>query len=391
MGLKPRVGLSVSRYLSITANWIYKQLTNLNRFEPIVIAGSRINSDMFPLKHIYCLNDLTGVKAYVRRALNKFSRSKTDYYYHTYILKKMNILLLHSHFGNRGFSDLEITRRLRIPHITTFYGYDVSMLPRQNPIWKERYAQLFDECDLFLVEGNHMKSCLVALGCSASKLIVHHIGVDLSEIEFSSRRIGTDGEITVLAAATFTEKKGIPYAIEAFALLKSRRPDLNLRFTLIGDVPNPAAPRLVSARDAVFRVIEKYGIWHCVRLLGYVPHHQFIEEAGKAHIFISPSIAASDGDTEGGSPVSIIEMSASGLPILSTFHCDIPEVVIDGETGFLVPERDVEALADRLEYLVAHPELWEEMARKGRLHVEHEYNLSKQVRRLENIYSTLCS
>jgi colanic acid/amylovoran biosynthesis glycosyltransferase len=80
-------------------------------------------------------------------------------------------------------------------------------------------------------------------------------------------------------------------------------------------------------------------------------------------------------------------MSASGMPIISTYHCDIPEVVVDGESGLLVPERDVDALAERLEYLVNHPEKWEEMGRAGRQHIEAEYDVRKQVPKLEKLYA----
>lgn len=372
--------------LSLTMNWIYNQMVNLTAFEPIVIVREKIDKDTFPLEHVYCFNDHIGV-----RVLRKFSRSRIDLrcYYHSYVLKKMDVSLLHSHFGNRGFLDLEIIRRLKIPHITTFYGFDLSRLPKQEPIWREKYARLFDKCDLFLVEGRNMKSCLMALGCPESKIVVHHIGVDLSEIPFSQRKIDSKGQINILAAATFTEKKGLPYAIEAFAIVKSRCPDLDLRFTLIGDIPTSLEPRFLEVKDEILGVIDRYNIVDFVDLLGYVSHYRLIEEALKAHVFISPSVTASDGDTEGGAPVAITEMSASGMPILSTFHCDIPEVVIDGETGFLVAERDVEALAGRLEYLVTHPELWNVMGKKGRLYVEREYDLSEQVRKLENIYSTM--
>ena len=80
------------------------------------------------------------------------------------------------------------------------------------------------------------------------------------------------------------------------------------------------------------------------------------------------------------------------MPVLSTYHADIPEVVLHGVTGLLVPERDIDALAQNIEYLVRHPECWEELGRNGREHIEKEYNIVKQVERLEEIYhSALCS
>jgi colanic acid/amylovoran biosynthesis glycosyltransferase len=82
-------------------------------------------------------------------------------------------------------------------------------------------------------------------------------------------------------------------------------------------------------------------------------------------------------------------MSAYGMPIVSTFHCDIPEVVVDGVSGFLVPEKDTDALAERLEHLVTHSETWESMGRAGRKHIEAEFNIAQQAEKLEQHYDSL--
>jgi colanic acid/amylovoran biosynthesis glycosyltransferase len=109
-------------------------------------------------------------------------------------------------------------------------------------------------------------------------------------------------------------------------------------------------------------------------------------EARRHHLFISPSVVASDGDTEGGAPVSLIEMSATGLMIVSTTHCDIPSVIIDGKTGLLAAERDVDGLVERLRWIVANPSRWEEMRAAGRAHVEAEFDARRQGERLASVY-----
>jgi len=77
------------------------------------------------------------------------------------------------------------------------------------------------------------------------------------------------------------------------------------------------------------------------------------------------------------------------MPVLSTTHCDIPEVVINGESGYLVPEKDVDALAEKLEFLILNPDLWKNMGLSGRKHIEANYDLKKQVKRLEEIYDKI--
>ena len=102
-----------------------------------------------------------------------------------------------------------------------------------------------------------------------------------------------------------------------------------------------------------------------------------------------PSVTIKNNDKEGGAPVAILEAQASGLPVISSYHADIPEVVVDGKSALLAPERDVETLAKHLEYLVKHPDVWGTMGRAGREHVEQEYDVMVQVGKLEEIYGKL--
>lgn len=110
------------------------------------------------------------------------------------------------------------------------------------------------------------------------------------------------------------------------------------------------------------------------------------EEAYKHHIFISPSVTAKNGDTEGGAPVTVIEMAASGMPIVSTTHCDIPEVIEDGVTGLLAPERDVDKLVSRIQWFLKNNNSWEAMLRAGRQKSEREFDVRAQAERLGEIY-----
>jgi len=139
----------------------------------------------------------------------------------------------------------------------------------------------------------------------------------------------------------------------------------------------------------LFSFIKENNLSPYVYLLGYQSHYVFVEELGKAHIYIQPSVTAQNGDSEGGAPTTLLEAQAAGVPVLSTYHADIPEVVVDGKSGFLVPERDSNALAERLEYLIAHPEEWSTMGREGRRHVEMNYTIYKETENLENIYDAL--
>jgi colanic acid/amylovoran biosynthesis glycosyltransferase len=177
-------------------------------------------------------------------------------------------------------------------------------------------------------------------------------------------------------AASFREKKGLGYGLEAFARLAQRRRG-QVQLTIIGDGP---------LKDELRELATRMKVMPFIRWLGYQPHEVFLREAAACHLYMAPSVVAADGDTEGGAPVSIIEAQATGLPVLATTHADIPEVTLPGVSAFLVPERDVDALEERLEFLLDHPECWAEMGMAGRAHVHREFDSLSQGKRLEGLY-----
>ena len=375
--MKPVVAHLTGDYLPLTETWLYNQIINLKRYEPVVMAQITMNLDKFPTQNICSIPE----RSIILKIFDIINIRHTGLYptrYFENIIKEKNVKLLHAHFGTEGYKYLKLKKNLNLPMITTFYGFDVSEIPR-IPYWKKRYARLFQEGDLFLTEGNNMKKELIKLGCSENKIIIQHLGVDLNIFNFTPRTFPEDGNITILIAGSFREKKGIPYAIQAFAKVKKDHPDIQLR--ILGDG---------SMRNQIESLISELGISSSVTLLGYQPHDVFLNEAASAHIFMLPSITAQNGDTEGGAPVAILEAQATGLPVISSYHADIPEVVVDGKSALLAPEKDVEMLAKHLEYLVEHPEVWVSMGQAGREHVENEYDLIVQVEKLENIYNELC-
>ena len=269
--------------------------------------------------------------------------------------------------------------------ITMFYGYDASMLPKIEPVWSKRYLKLFDKGDLFLTEGNHMKATLIKLGCAEEKIRIFHLGVDLGRIPYKPRKLDVDGTLRLLAAGSFKEKKGLPYAVEAFALARQNYPRMTL--TIIGD--SSGAKREKEEKRKILEAVARNKLQNSVTFLGYQPHARFIEEIQKHHLFISPSVTATDGDTEGGSPVAITEASASGMPVISTWHCDIPEVVIHRKSGILVKEKDVEALHKAILCFINDRESIKQYGSTGRTHIEAEYNIEKQLFQLAGIYQSL--
>jgi colanic acid/amylovoran biosynthesis glycosyltransferase len=375
---------SVQRWLPQTETWLYTQVTFLPADIESHVACARVeNLDQFPYPRLHCLMDLPGWRHVWDRAVRRLGlRHHLHFLYD--VARGSRARLLHSHFGFVGWRDLGVARKLGLAHVVTFYGVDVLYYPTMDPRWRDRYREMFAAVDAVLCEGPHMGKSIVALGCPEEKVRVHHLGVDLSLFPFEPRVWERGEKLRVLLAGSFREKKGFPYALEALGRLKD---SVALEVTIIGD--EHGEPRTVREKQRILETIERCGLKPLTRLLGYQPHRVVMEEARRHHVFLSPSVTASDGDTEGGAPVSLIEMSASGMMVVSTTHCDIPGVVLHGKTGWLAPERDIETLACHLRWIVAHPDGWSDMQRAGRAHIEAEFDARRQGERLAAIYHEL--
>lgn len=275
-------------------------------------------------------------------------------------------------FGHVGVQAMDACRRLELPMIVHFHGFDAhsrSILDQYAP----RYGQLFDQAAALIAVSRPMQEALVALGAPADK--THYIpnGVDPERFGGSAPDRATP---TFLAVGRFVEKKAPQLTIAAFASVWRRHPETRLR--MIGE------GRLLGAcRD----LAQGLGVGEAVAFLGTQPHDVVASEMREARAFVQHSLVASDGNSE-GMPCSILEACASGLPVVSTRHAGIPEVVIDGETGFLVAERDVESMADKMERLVVDPTLASKLGRAGRQRVEEHFSMDSSIARLWGVIET---
>lgn len=285
--------------------------------------------------------------------------------------------VLHCHFGYVGLKYAEVGRQLGIPQVVSFYGWDCSGLPRKRG--QDVYEPLFREVDRVTVLSDSMSERLMQLGCHPGMLRTHHLAVDPSEYSYRERCPPPPGDpVRLLTVARLVEKKGIRYCLQAVAQVLGSRGEAarDLRYDIIGDGP---------LRDDLEAQASELGLDDCVRFHGSQDQEAVRRAMMNAHLFLLSSVTAEDGDQE-GTPTVLLEASSTGLPVVSTWHSGIPEIVVDGETGFLVPERDAEALAERLGQLLDEPELWRSMGRNGRRHIEESFDAATLSRELVQHY-----
>jgi colanic acid/amylovoran biosynthesis glycosyltransferase len=222
-----------------------------------------------------------------------------------------------------------------------------------------------------------MAQKILEAGCPASKIKIQHLGV-CPEIYQNLELAKEKDKIVILFCGRFTEKKGIRYALEAFSRIVHKYSQLEMK--LVGSGEDD---------ETISEKIRELKIEGKVKLMGVLPFKELVKELRNADIFIHPSVTASDGDSEGGAPTILMEASAAGLPIVSTRHADIPEVVLHGQTGFLAEERNVEQLIHSLEVLINDPLLRKTMGDQGRQHIIENYNIENEASKLEDFYLSI--
>ncbi len=371
-------------WLPQTQTWLYNQIRYLpNQIQNHIVCENVENLEQFHLPNIHSLKQASRWRYYWDKGLRKLQlRHHLEFL--TNQLQKNKIQILHSHFGTVAWGDIKAAQKAKVKHIVTYYGQDVNYFPQQDARWYQRYRQLFAHIDHVLCEGPFMAKTIINMGCPAEKVSVHHLGIAIDKIPFKPRQWQRAIPLRILMAASFQEKKGFPYALEALGILQHELP---IEITIIGDAKNES--RSLIEKDMILAKIKKHKLDTKIRMLGFQPHQTLFEEAYKHHLFLSPSVTSSDGDTEGGAPVSLIEMAATGMPIVSTTHCDIPNVIQHQKSGLLATERDVDGLVEHLNYFIAHPEKWNEFAKAGRKRVEQEFQVEIQSDRLSKIYKSL--
>jgi colanic acid/amylovoran biosynthesis glycosyltransferase len=284
--------------------------------------------------------------------------------------------IVHCQFGSLGPLAARLRRlgALSGKLVTSFRGYDAAAHLQRHA---EDYEELFDDGELFCPVSQSLKSLIVRAGCREERIVVVPSGVDCSRFLYRPRYPNRDEPTRLLSVARLVEKKGVAYAIQAVARLVSE--GRRLSYIIAGDGP---------LRHDLERLAGELRLEGIVRVLGWVDEAETARLLAEAHIFVAPSITATDGDQE-GIPNVLKEAMAVGLPVVSTWHSGIPELVEDGVSGFLVAERDVGALANRLAYLIDHPELWPAMGHAGRKRVEQEFDVERITDRLITLYRRL--
>jgi colanic acid/amylovoran biosynthesis glycosyltransferase len=286
----------------------------------------------------------------------------------TYLVAERTEAVL-AEFGQTGAQVMSACASADVPLVVHFHGYDVyqqRLVDRYLPL----YQRLFRNAGAIVAVSREMVEALAALGAPRAKLFYNPCGVDTRRFAGANPAAAPP---VFLAAGRFVEKKAPHLTVLAFKQVHEACPEARLQ--MIGDGP---LLELCQQLTAVLHIESQ------VSFQGVRSRLEVALAMRTARAFVQHSVRSQDGDAE-GTPVTILEAAASGLPVISTLHGGIKDAVVDGQTGFLVAEGDIDVMAQHMIELVRNPSLAAALGQRGREHVMANYSLDKRIAALAEI------
>jgi colanic acid/amylovoran biosynthesis glycosyltransferase len=363
--------------LPASETFIKAQAENLKKFTPYYIGTKRIlNGLELPSSQVIVSSKSTENRNTINEIF--FKKIGINFYLYNQI-KKLQPKLIHAHFGPDGVLALPYAKKLNIPLIVTFHGYDSTtkdefLLKQSFNVrnYVKKRDKLIKGGSLFIAVSNFIKTKLIEKGFPEEKIITHYIGVDVNHLVFDP---SVKRENIVLFVGRLVENKGCKYLLQAMKRVQEKLPDVQL--VIIGEGPEKEKLQKLAATT----------LQH-VQFLGRQPYEEVIKWMRKAKVFSVPSLEVESGASEGLGMV-FLEANALGLPVVSFKTGGIVEAIEHESTGLLAEPKNSEELANYIITLFQREDLWRTYSRNGVKRVQEKFNMKTQTNKLEEIYMSV--
>jgi colanic acid/amylovoran/stewartan biosynthesis glycosyltransferase WcaL/AmsK/CpsK len=330
-------------HLDNNENWIWNQLMHTPQCHSLV-ASMRFLPTYPRSARVAPLVDSSASAAERRPAISPGDRGVyAGFGDYLSSLSSARANVLHAHFIDTAWYFLPLADRAGLPLVVSAYGADLTYLPVHLPYWRDRYKEVFDRAALILVQGPAGVGRVVSWGADPARVRVIPLGIPSRRVQKGPRT--RSAIFQVLQVAHYREKKGHEDTLRAFSLAFGNSGEGRLSF--IGDKP---LSRDSGVLGRLYSEVERLKLSEVVEFMPQVPYRMLGALLRNADAYCQPSKTTEQGDVEGG-PLAVLEAQAQGVPVLSTRHENIPFLVADTESGFLVAEGDVDALAERMRAL----------------------------------------
>jgi glycosyltransferase involved in cell wall biosynthesis len=347
----------------------------LAKYRPIYVGAHTVDGIPLPQARTYVLNTHTPLGVFREVLFRRWQWTPSSL---VKKLKSHDPRVVHAHFGTSGPAGMALAERLEIPLVITFHGQDATM--NRDEMKKSHRGRellgkkdrLIERAGAFIAVSRFVKDRLIEVGYPENKVVLHRNGVDL---DFFRPADGVERSPIILFIGRFVEKKGARYLIDAATKLRAKGVPFEL--VMIGSGPCESELKSIVAKADI----------PCT-FTGFLTVQEVKQWLGRSRVLAVPSVTAVDGDSE-GLPTVLLEAQAMEMAVVATRHSGIPEGVKEGVTAELVEERDSKALAECLRSFLVSSAKARAFGQAGRRFVSRHFDLSTQVRGLEEIYSDL--
>jgi colanic acid/amylovoran biosynthesis glycosyltransferase len=378
-----KVAHFVRKKSQLDSSFIYNQILNHQKVYPVIYYAFDDHKEglaKFPLTKFRIHNlswDENILDRLIWRLSLKPSRQKSSQLIQ--LLQRDKPDVFHFHYGSDAGIFLPILKKLNIPSLVSFYGYDCTGFPKYyfglgKLILRNR---VFPRATIITAMSEDMKNDLVQLGCNAERIIIHYHGISTKLFNFD-RENDVSTIVKFLMISTFTPQKGHLFLLNAFqkALIKSK----NIQLTIVGNG---------SEKSKIEKHIAEHKIGNIeVRNQVNYASREHLEYLREADVFIHPSITDFKGNKE-GIPGAIVEAMSIGLPVISTYHAGIPEIIKHLQTGILVNENDIDGLASSIITLAEQPTLRKVLGQNAKEYALSRLDISIKEKELEGLYEQI--
>jgi len=308
--------------------------------------------------------------SFVTKIKRKFKKPSYTYLMWSVLIQSMidnaiDVILIE--FGTHAHSLLPFLKQIDIPFVVHFHGYDASV----DSIIKDcnNYSEVFERATSIIVVSTEMKEKLVKLGCERSKITYTPCGPNDTFLEVKP----TYSKEQLIGIGRFVDKKAPYFTILAFAKALKEVPNAKLFLAGTGQLLNMCQ-----------NIVTYYNISDSVSFLGVITPEEFRAILSESRAYVQHSITSDIGDME-GTPVAIMEAQASGVPVISTRHGGIKDVILEEETGLLCDEKDVDEMAKSMIRLLKNKSEAQIMGQKARKRILEKYTMTHHIKTIDTV------
>lgn len=338
--------MSKVTFVDVPRNNLEKLIKGLSLFLKYVLKNPRLCLEMLRFKKY-----------------GRFALSLRPLLFVPYFSKNRNWDAVICHYGSNGLIATMYQKQGLIDGkiLTFFHGNDITGFV--SKFGADIYNPLFQSKTLLLPISNLWENKLLNLGAKSENITIHHMGVNLNKFEYVPPELIETKYIKVLLIGRLTAKKGIDVAIESVHYLREK--GFSVLLTVIGDG---------EEKENLKDMIKKFNLEDRIILKGWLTQETVNQYIKESTLIILPSRTAKNGDME-GIPVSLMEAMARGKLVISTYHSGIPELIKNEYNGWLVPENDSLALAEKVEEVISKKNLWPMISYNARRTIYEEFNI----------------